>query len=280
MRRVNPLISYEGVYTPPPDAQACALATPRRASAMLTPDDRRDLPCHAAGGNGRHAAPGRALRATVRRTELVATLADPDAPPFIVLVAPAGFGKTTLLCEWEARDPRPFAWVTVDRRHDEPNALLQAIAAALDVASAESEDGRVVLVLDDVHLLQSAAARETVAGDRLRAAAGAHGRARFAHRVVAADRAPALPGPGDRVAPARPRDDARRSGRPAARRRAAARTRRRRRRCFTGPRAGPSGWRWPCGHSASTTCRAPRWRASPGSTARSRSSSVTRCWEG
>ena len=104
------------------------------------------------------------LRATVRRTELVATLADLDAPPFIVLVAPAGFGKTTLLCEWEARDPRPFAWVTVDRRHDEPNALLQAIAAALDVASAESEDGRVVLVLDDVHLLQSAAARETVAG--------------------------------------------------------------------------------------------------------------------
>ena len=77
------------------------------------------------------------LRATVRRTELVATLAAPDAPPFAVLVAPAGFGKTTLLCEWEARDPRPFAWVTIDRHHDEPDVLLQAIAATASRAAAD-----------------------------------------------------------------------------------------------------------------------------------------------
>ena len=105
------------------------------------------------------------LRATVRAHRLVATLADLDAPPFTVLVAPAGFGKTTLLCEWAARDPRPFAWVTVDRRHDEPTGRsCRRSRAALDAAVGESEDGRVVLVLDDVHLLQSAAARETVAG--------------------------------------------------------------------------------------------------------------------
>src|SRR3954447_14518393 len=28
-----------------------------------------------------------------------------------VLVAPAGYGKTTLLRQWEAADPRPFTWV-------------------------------------------------------------------------------------------------------------------------------------------------------------------------
>ena len=67
-----------------------------------------------------------AARARVRRPRLVTALAGPDGPPFAVLVAPAGFGKTTLLSEWSTRDPRPFAWITLDPRHNEPRALLRA----------------------------------------------------------------------------------------------------------------------------------------------------------
>jgi LuxR family maltose regulon positive regulatory protein len=104
------------------------------------------------------------LRASVRRTRLLAPLSAPDAPPFAVLVAPAGYGKTTLLCDWSTRDPRPFAWVALDRSHDDPEVLLKAVARAVDDASASDPDARVVLVLDDVQVLQSAAARETVAG--------------------------------------------------------------------------------------------------------------------
>ena len=62
----------------------------------------------------------------------------PRRAPLAVLVAPAGFGKTTLLCEWAARDPRPFAWVTLDARHDDPAALLRAVSRAVDSRLRES----------------------------------------------------------------------------------------------------------------------------------------------
>ena len=48
------------------------------------------------------------------------------------MVAPSGYGKTTLLTQWDAEDPRPFVWVSLDRRHDEPVMLIGAVAAALD----------------------------------------------------------------------------------------------------------------------------------------------------
>ena len=103
------------------------------------------------------------LRATVRRTRLLDALRAPGAPSLAVLVAPAGYGKTTLLCDWCARDSRPFAWVTLDDRHDDPRNLLRSIAGVLDEATASAPDGRVVLVLDDVHVLTSDPAREVIA---------------------------------------------------------------------------------------------------------------------
>jgi LuxR family maltose regulon positive regulatory protein len=103
------------------------------------------------------------LRATVRRPRLLEALLATDGPPFAVLVAPAGYGKTTLLCEWCARDPRPFAWLSLDSRHDNPMFLLRSIARAVDEATARADDGRIVLVFDDVHVVASTAARATLA---------------------------------------------------------------------------------------------------------------------
>ena len=102
-------------------------------------------------------------RANVRRPRLVAELAGPGAPALSVLIAPAGFGKTRVLREWATRDPRPFAWVTLNPGHDEPAALLRAVSRAVDTACASSRDGRVVVVLDNLHVLRHPAARDTIA---------------------------------------------------------------------------------------------------------------------
>src|SRR4051794_968390 len=102
-------------------------------------------------------------RAGVRRSRLVTLLADPGAAPVAVLVAPAGVGKTTLLREWAARDARPFAWITLDAGHDSGSRLLRTVAARVDAAKADAADGRVVLVLDDVHRLRSPSAHDALA---------------------------------------------------------------------------------------------------------------------
>ena len=69
---------------------------------------------------------------TVSRTALVNRLRAAGAFPLVLVVAPAGYGKTTLLSQWAGRDVRPFAWVSVDEGDDDPVTLLQHVAAALD----------------------------------------------------------------------------------------------------------------------------------------------------
>jgi LuxR family maltose regulon positive regulatory protein len=69
---------------------------------------------------------------TVSRTALVNRLRAAGAFPLVLVVAPAGYGKTTLLSQWAHRDARPFAWVSLDDGDDDPVTLLQHVAAALD----------------------------------------------------------------------------------------------------------------------------------------------------
>jgi LuxR family transcriptional regulator, maltose regulon positive regulatory protein len=54
------------------------------------------------------------------------------------IVAPAGYGKTTLLAQWAARDERPFAWLTVDDRDNDPLLLLRHLAASFERVQALS----------------------------------------------------------------------------------------------------------------------------------------------
>ena len=116
------------------------------------------------------------------RTPLVNRLRGSAGASLVAVVAPAGYGKTTLLAQWAARDDRPFAWVSIDERDDDPVILLRHVAASLDrvfpldprvlsalrspksiwrtamprLASALSKPrSPFVLVLDDAHLLQS-----------------------------------------------------------------------------------------------------------------------------
>ena len=75
------------------------------------------------------------VRGGVRRDELIGVLETSRSVPVVVLSAGPGWGKTTLLGQWAARSPRPFAWVTVDEDDNDPIVLLTYVAAALDRVS-------------------------------------------------------------------------------------------------------------------------------------------------
>ena len=127
---------------------------------------------------------------TIPRSSLLDRLARDDSRPIVSVVAPSGYGKTTLLAQWAERDPQAFAWVSLDERDNDPKVMLSYVAAALDAVQpvgdrvfealaspASSVPGSVVprlgsafwsmtapvvLVLDDVHLLRSAECRDAL----------------------------------------------------------------------------------------------------------------------
>lgn len=131
-------------------------------------------------------------RGLIPRKRLMERLRGWSQCPIVLASAPAGYGKTTALAEWDSVDPRPFAWVPVEERHDDATLLAQSIATALDelepidpsifdlltaeragISAAllprlrETIRGRerpFVLVLDDLHRLSSAESLQLVTG--------------------------------------------------------------------------------------------------------------------
>ncbi len=68
----------------------------------------------------------------VPRTVLLDRLLASHAAPVISVVAPAGYGKTTLLAQWAQRKGPRVGWVSVDQRDNDPAVLLTYLAVALD----------------------------------------------------------------------------------------------------------------------------------------------------
>src|SRR3954467_3068191 len=126
----------------------------------------------------------------VPRPSLLARLRAARSVPTVAVVAPAGYGKTTLLALWAQDDDRPFAWLSLDAHDNDPIVLLTHLAVALDRISPlppEIFDGLrspggsvpaplvprlgaalsqlpkpVVLVLDDVHQLRDGASLDAL----------------------------------------------------------------------------------------------------------------------
>jgi len=86
---------------------------------------------------------------------LVRRLIDAADVPLVVIVAPPGYGKTTLLAEWAARDDRRFDWIAPAHL-----SVTEAIRAATRSISASGEPS--VLVLDDAHHIDADVLREGV----------------------------------------------------------------------------------------------------------------------
>jgi len=69
--------------------------------------------------------------ALVPRTPLLDRMLAADVP-VIAVVAPPGYGKSTLLAAWAERRGSRLAWVSCDQIDDDPPSLWSAVAAALD----------------------------------------------------------------------------------------------------------------------------------------------------
>jgi LuxR family maltose regulon positive regulatory protein len=116
----------------------------------------------------------------VSRAPLVNRLRAARSQSVAVIVAPAGYGKTTLLEQWVARDDRPFAGVVLDRPRIAAADLVELLVEAIGelgpavtvprrsrpldrwlwraavprlAAALRSTDAPFVLVVDDAHRL-------------------------------------------------------------------------------------------------------------------------------
>ncbi|MGO9784775.1 MAG: LuxR C-terminal-related transcriptional regulator [Streptosporangiaceae bacterium] len=84
----------------------------------------------------------------VERAELIARLAGADTK-LVLVAAPAGFGKTTLVGQWQLSpaEGRPFAWMSLDPGDNDPGRLWWHVAHALQRACPEfSADNVLALV--------------------------------------------------------------------------------------------------------------------------------------
>jgi LuxR family maltose regulon positive regulatory protein len=130
-------------------------------------------------------------RGTVAKLDVIGRLREASVP-CVTVIAPAGYGKTTLLAQWAEVDPRPFAWVSLDGRDDDDAVVfLRYVAAAIHrveplpsgvfdalsgprasawamrvphVTSALAAlEGPLVLVIDDLHAVSNLSCLDVVA---------------------------------------------------------------------------------------------------------------------
>ena len=132
-------------------------------------------------------------REWVERRRLIASLIEGADNRLILIDAPIGYGKTTLLAQWGAAqaEARPFAWVTLDPADNDPVRLWTYVVEALQSAAPQLGERmtrvlsdhprslteilvpqlvkelailprRVVLVLDDYHQIRDEACHESV----------------------------------------------------------------------------------------------------------------------
>jgi LuxR family maltose regulon positive regulatory protein len=125
----------------------------------------------------------RVRRALVERPRLASAFESAGDASLVLVSAPAGFGKTTLLASTVRDAGRPVAWVSLDERDDDPSRFWTCVLRALDGAApgcataalAQLESGQVgledvlttlvnelsvqaddvTLVLDDYHLAET-----------------------------------------------------------------------------------------------------------------------------
>lgn len=119
----------------------------------------------------------------IARPRLLKTLQAGRDLPLLLIVAPAGYGKTSLLADWTRQDERHSVWIGLEEWHSDPMALVVDLLHALDEiepidrrliegfegtgvnvgdiipslsATLEARERAVGIVLDDVHAIDGA----------------------------------------------------------------------------------------------------------------------------
>ena len=127
----------------------------------------------------------------VLRPRLIEGLREGVHRKLILVCAPAGFGKTTLLSEWVTALPQPAAWLSLDEGDSDPTRFLAYFVAALRTIAEDLGEGALrvlqsaqpaptepiltnllneiatieydfVLVLDDYHVIDARAVDDAV----------------------------------------------------------------------------------------------------------------------
>ena len=147
----------------PPPYRWCP-PTPRRRRAPLLrrvaaagccdcPMEPASIAARPATHRGRRRAlaghrPPRRARGSIARPRLLNRLSEARDAPLVLLVAPAGYGKTTLFSEWAARDARRFAWFDAGPRRRRSGA-----AARVGQANAPRRGAADGLIVDNAHII-------------------------------------------------------------------------------------------------------------------------------
>jgi LuxR family maltose regulon positive regulatory protein len=129
------------------------------------------------GGTGSRDAP-----LTVHRVALVDRLAASDEP-VVSVVAPPGYGKSTLLAQWAERLARRVAWVSCEQLRNDSESLAKELIAALVIVEPTGErppelrmDDSRPLVQQVTHLLATLTAPVTLVVDQLETVCSREGR--------------------------------------------------------------------------------------------------------
>ena len=84
----------------------------------------------------------------VRRVALLGELAE-ETFDFVLVLAPAGFGKTTMISQWASSTDRVVAWATASETDVDPIVLISTILAALRASGVDSTGSLGVLTGDE-----------------------------------------------------------------------------------------------------------------------------------
>jgi LuxR family transcriptional regulator, maltose regulon positive regulatory protein len=102
-------------------------------------------------------SPHLGARPLVPRVALLDLLESSRHASVIAVLAPPGYGKTSLLSQWADRDPRRFGWLAIGDDDNDPAVLhrnLDEVVPGFGPAPPAAAEP-LVLVLDDLHLLQN-----------------------------------------------------------------------------------------------------------------------------
>jgi LuxR family maltose regulon positive regulatory protein len=93
----------------------------------------------------------------VPRAHLVQRLHGGEAHPLVLISAPAGFGKTTLVTDWiRQNSARHIAWLSLDAADNEPNHFWQSVIATLElVAPTVCQEAKALLQLPNPPAIQT-----------------------------------------------------------------------------------------------------------------------------